>query len=373
MTLPETLTTTAQITHLAEQLAKETIIAVDLEADSMHNYRDKVCLLQVSTDKTTLLIDPLQVDNLDPLRDVLADPAIRKIFHAGDYDLRSLHRDFNLEIDGLFDTMICAQFMGEEKIGLADLLGKYYGVQLDKRFQRADWSKRPLSDEMLHYAAEDTRHLHRLAVLCEDRLTELGRLSWAQEEFQLLEQVRFNENNGPLCLRFKGAGKLERRQLGVLEQLLQWREREAERRDHPPFKILGNQALLAMAYNPPRSVRGLAAIEGMSVRQAERYGRSLLDAIRAGINCPEQELPVFPRTPRRAKDPAADARLVQLKNWRKKKAVALRLDPGVLANNVLLESLARSNPGSPEALSEVSGLKNWQRSEFGEEWLGLLK
>lgn len=187
----EILTTNAQVAELAGLLASETTIAIDLEADSMHNYQEKVCLIQVSTQQRTVLIDPLAATDLSPLRPVLADPAIRKIFHAADYDLRSLKRDFDLEINGLFDTMICAQFLGEERVGLADLLRKFFSVHLDKKFQRADWSQRPLPDEMVRYAAEDTRHLHRLVDIFEERLIAAGRLDWCTEEFALMEQVRF--------------------------------------------------------------------------------------------------------------------------------------------------------------------------------------
>jgi len=372
MTLPEILTTTAQVADLAQQLAAQPAVAFDLEADSMHNYREKVCLLQVSIPDLTVLIDPLQVGDLESLRPVLANPQIRKIFHAGDYDLRCLSRDFGLEVRGLFDTMICAQLLGEEKIGLNDMLTKYFAVSLDKRFQRADWSQRPLPAEMINYAAEDTRHLHRLAALCEERLRQLGRLSWAEEEFALLEQVRFAEPSGPLCLRLKGAGTLDRRQLGVLEQLLLWRETEAERRDRPTYKVMGGHELLAIARVSPASRSALAAVEGLSPRLVERFTPALLAAVQRGLELPEQELPSFPRLPRRVKDPAADARLNQLKAWRKQQAAALRLDPGVLMNNALLEVLAQQRPQQEAELADIAGLKNWQRREFGAELLGLL-
>lgn len=368
----EILTTNAQVAELAELLAAETSIAVDLEADSMHNYQEQVCLLQVSTTTRTVLIDPLAVTDLSSLRPVLANPAIRKIFHAADYDLRSLKRDFDIEIHGLFDTMICAQLLGEPRIGLADLLRKYFSVELDKRFQKADWSQRPLPSEMVRYAAADTSHLHRLVEILEPRLKELGRLSWAEEEFLLMEKVCFANAEGPICLRLKGAGTLERRELGVLEALMQWREKEGCRRNSPVYKVLGNKSLLDLAQLAPRAAQGLRGIEGLSSRQIERYGQALLQAVREGLDVPEQELPKFERQPRRVKDPAAEARLKTLKGWRQKKADALSLDPGVLINNALLEALARTNPHSIAGFAEVDGLKQWQRKEFGQELLDAL-
>jgi ribonuclease D len=364
------LTTPAEVAALATELAREQVIAVDLEADSMHCYKEKVCLLQFSTPQRTLLLDPLAVPDLSPLTPVLADPAVRKIFHAADYDLRCLRRDFGLEVRGLFDTMVACQFLGEEKVGLADVLGKHFGVVLDKQYQRADWALRPLTAGMIAYAAEDTRHLHRLAALLEGRLAEKGRLEWVAEEFALLEQVRFAEAEGPLFLKAKGAAALDRRQLAVLEGLLQWRDAEARRRDRPPFKVIGNAELLALARTQPRDLPGLVGIEGLSPRLVERYGRALLQVVATALEIPESELPVFPRGERRERDPAVERRLARLKEWRQKTAAELAMDPGIVINNAALEEVARRRPHTPEELATVPGLKDWQRRVLGE---GLLR
>ena len=366
------LTTTAEVAALADELRGETVIAVDLEADSMHRYRERVCLIQLSSPQRTVLIDPLPGADLAPLTAIFADLAVRKIFHAADYDLRSLYRDFGLEVRGLFDTMVSAQLLGEEKIGLNDVLGKYFGVTLDTKYQRADWSIRPLTPEMIAYAAEDTRHLHRLMELFETRLTALGRLAWAAEEFALLEGVRFTSGGGPLWLRVKGAGVLSRRQLGVLEELLLWREREAERRDRPPFQVIGNNILLALAQQTPGSAAELAAVAEVAPRLAERYGRDVLAAIQRGRERLDDELPSWPRQLRQERDPAVDARLAALKEWRRAKAVALGIDSGVLINNALLEALARERPLQATAMDAVAGLKNWQRQVLGDELLAVL-
>ncbi len=366
------LTETAEIAAFAVELARFDTIAVDLEADSLHCYREKVCLLQFTTPERTALVDPLAVKDLAPLGPVLADPAIRKLFHAADYDIRCLNRDFDFVVNGLFDTMIACQFLGEEKVGLADVLGKYFSVELDKQYQRADWSLRPLPPAMIRYAAEDTAHLFRLAALLEGKLGEKGRLDWVTEEFRILEQGRFAVNEGPLFLRFKGAAVLRPRQLAILEELLQWRDAEARRGDRPLFKVVGNKPLLALAQAPPQSVQGLAAIEGISPRQADRYGKALLAAIAAGLACPDAELPRYPRGERRVRDPEVDARLAKLKAWRQEKAAVLELDPGVLINNALLEELARRFPRREDELEGVPGLKQWQRRELGGEVLAKL-
>lgn len=370
--MPDTpiLTTTAEVAALAAELARETAIAVDLEADSMHCYQEKVCLLQFSTPSRTVLVDPLAGADLTPLNGVLANGGIRKIFHAADYDIRCLRRDFGIEIHGLFDTMISCQFLGEEKVGLADVLGKYFGVVLDKQFQRADWAQRPLSPGMIRYAAEDTRHLHKLVELLERKLRDKGRLEWVAEEFELLEKVRHNESSGPMFLRLKGAGTLDRRALAVVEELLQWRDGEARRRDCPPFKVLGTEPLLALASRQPQDASALVGIAGLPSRLAERYGRELLSAVAAGLALPEANLPRYPRGERTLRDPEVDARLARLKDWRKAKAAELEIDAGVLINNAALEELARRRPGNSAALAEVPGLKRWQQRELGS---GLLQ
>jgi ribonuclease D len=368
----EILTRDSEIEELAAELLSDAVIGVDLEADALHNYQEKVCLMQFTGSKRTVLVDPLNAD-LAPLGPVLADPAIRKIFHAGDYDLRCLRRDFGFVVNGLFDTMISSQFCGEPKIGLADLLGKYFEVSLDKKYQKADWSLRPLPPEMAHYAAEDTRHLHKLAELLEGKLCELGRLDWVEEECRLMEQVGFAENAGPKCLRFKGAGTLDRRQLALLEELLCWRDEEAERRNCPMFKVMGNKPLLELARLSPETVQAMVGVEGLYPRLIERHGKSLLAALDRGRLVPDDQLPIFPRQARRDKDPEAEKRLKKLKQWRADKASELQLDPGVLINNAMLEAVARLNPRSVIALDGIEAMKNWQKKELGEGLVGSLQ
>jgi len=373
MSLPPILTEPRQLLELARDLEGSRSIAVDLEADSLHVYREKVCLIQLSTETDTVLIDTLACPDLDALKPILADPSVRKIFHAADYDIRSLCRDFGIEIRGLFDTMISSQLLGEEKIGLADMLQKYFGLELDKQFQKADWSMRPLSEGMIRYAAEDTRHLHRLCEILEGQLERKNRLFWAKEEFEILERVRHTESEGPFFLRFKGAGTLSRRELAILEELLIFRDSEARRRDCPMFKVMGNKPLLEMAKSAPLTPQGMVAIEGISARQADRYGRALRAAVEAGQALPEKELPLFPRSPRVVKDPAVEERFELLRNWRKEKAALLELEPGVLINNATLQELARRHPKKEDALVEIPGMRRWQRGVLGEEIIGVLK
>jgi len=366
------LTDSSSVSRLAAEMTKETTIAVDLEADSLHSYQEKVCLLQFSTPTQTVLVDPLAGCDLSPLGALLADGRIRKIFHAADYDIRCLYRDFGFEVRGLFDTMVASQLLGEEKVGLADVLRKHFAIELDKQYQRADWSIRPLTEGMVRYAAEDTRHLHRLVDLLEGMLKEKDRHDWAEEEFSLLEKGRFAPSEGPLFLRAKGAGALDRRQLAILENLLQWRDAEARRRNCPPFKVIGNGSFLEIARTAPRNLQGMVGIEGLSPRHVDRYGRQILAEVATALTLSTDALPVFPRQPRQEKDPEADRCLASLKKWRQTKAAELAIDPGVLINNALLETLARTLPKRSADLEGISGMKRWQRRVLGDDILRIL-
>ncbi len=372
MSLPPILTTTEQIAEFADELSRYPVIAVDLEADSMHNYQEKVCLLQFTTPDRTVLIDPLDGADLSSLQPLFADRKVRKIFHAADYDIRCLARDYAIEIDGLFDTMISSQFLGEAKFGLADVMRKYFAIELDKQYQRADWSKRPLSEPMIHYAAADTTHLHELVDILEAQLVEMGRLEWVQEECRLLEKVRFATHDGAMFLRFKGAGTLNRRQLAVLENLLHWRDAEAQRRDRPLYKVFGSKELLELARAMPETSAQLANVAGVSPRLIDRFGRKLLPAITAALNLSDEVLPTYPRGERRAKDPEIEKRVILLKGWRKSVAAELALDPGVLINNTMLEELARVNPVTDSDLAGIETFKNWQRQVLGDGILQVL-
>jgi ribonuclease D len=202
----------AELEALFARLRGAPLLAVDTEAASFHRFTDRVYLLQISSREETAVVDPLAVENLAPLGQVLADPAVETVFHDADYDLRLLDREYGYHASSLFDTRIAAQLLNEPGVGLAALLEKYLGVRLDKRFQRADWSARPLSPAMLDYAAADTRFLPELRDILRTQLEARGRLAWAQEEFALLHDLHWSPADGePGYLRLKGAKALKAR------------------------------------------------------------------------------------------------------------------------------------------------------------------
>ncbi|WP_041245607.1 ribonuclease D [Geotalea uraniireducens] len=362
------------LNRLVERLNTETTLAFDLEADSLHHYTEKVCLIQVSTNSETALIDPLAPLDLSPLAPILANPAVRKVFHGADYDMRSLYRDFGFEVRNLFDTMIASQFLGEKEVGLAAALKKRFGVELDKKYQKADWSKRPFSPQMIEYAMKDTSLLIKLYLQLEDELRAKGRLAWVEEESEIVSCVRAaSRDNEPLFLRFKGAAKLKPRSLAVLEKLLLFRDERARKRDVPPFRILGNEPLRELAELLPRTAADLTGIPGISQKLIDTYGREILNVVAQGLSIPAEKLPHYPTVQRVIKDRYQEERLKRLKEWREGKGAALGLSVGIIANNSLLEALSEAAPDSLEKLAGIPGLKRWQKQEFGAELLDLLK
>jgi ribonuclease D len=363
-----------ELATLMRRVAREPVVAMDTEAASFHRFVDRIYLIQLTIGRETAIIDPLTVDDVSSLGAVLADPAVEIVFHDADYDLRILDRDYGFRARRLFDTRIAAHLLGEPAVGLAALLEKYLGVTLDKKYQRADWSRRPLPPEMLEYAATDTRYLLALRERLRSELQARGRLAWAEEEFQRLESVHWSpsEANGGTYLRMKGARKLGRRGLAVLRELVPWRETIAAELDRASFRVVSNEALLAMSEAPPRSRAELEKMRGISQRLVSDRGDSLLAVIERGLAVPEKDLPRFPRGERHAPDPAFDQAVERLKGVRNQAAERLGLDPGVLCPKGTLEAVARARPTSASALREIPEVRKWQVEELGGDFLRVL-
>jgi len=360
--------------RLLGDLAHEPLLAVDTEAASFHRFEDRVYLLQISSRGRTAVVDPLAVQSFEQFSALLANPAVEVIFHDADYDLRLLERQYGIRAAHLFDTRVAAQFLNEPGIGLAALLEKYFGVTLNKKYQRADWSARPLSGEMLAYAATDTRHLPALRDELRGQLEARGRLPWVEEEFALLERVAWAPADPaePGYLRLKGAKALKGRELALLRALFDWREATARRLDRASFRILNNEPLFEMARQPPRTLEELQRVRGVGPETIARRGSEILEAVEQALAIAERDLPRLPRLPRRAPDPAADARLERLKAARNAIAQRLDLAPGVTCPNGTLEEIARRAPARLEELEAIPTLRRWQRMEFGRELLAAL-
>lgn len=358
----------------ADLLNQEAVIAVDLEADSMYHYREKVCLIQFSTPSTNILVDPLAVKDLSSLKPVFRNPRITKVLHGADYDIRSLYRDFKIEIKALFDTLIAARFLGLKEFGLAGLLKERLGISLKKKYQKKDWSQRPLPAPMLAYAVHDTCHLLDLADNLKRPLQEMGRLPFVKEECQIQTMVRAQEpDQNPLFLRFSGAGRLDRRSLAVLEGILQFRDQIARKRDVPHFKVMGNSQVMALARQRPLLIEDLRNIKGFSHRQVKQFGPALLKVLKTAVTLPDDQLPVYPRKTLEPVSPLVGERVKRLKKWRDQMGSRMGLDPALICTNAQARSLAVSNPEIPEDIETVLGIKTWQREQFGSDICGVLK
>jgi ribonuclease D len=358
----------------AEELARTRWIAVDLEADSMFHFQEKVCLLQMASPQATYVVDPLELGDLDPIKPLMADARIGKVFHGADYDIRSLYRDFGIRIRNLFDTELASRFLGIRESGLEAVLKSRFDVRLDKKFQRKDWSRRPLPGEMMDYAAGDVAHLLPLAREIQQELKAKRRLGWVQEECEILSGVRPPEDNAaPLFLSFRGAGRLKPGQLAVLEALLQLRRRLAKERDRPLFKVFSNKSMLALALAAPTTPRQIEAVGALSKRQLSMYGPALLNAVKKASSLSPKQRPVYPRKRSPRLPAGVPERVTALKTWRDRKALALDLDPGLVLNKTLIQAIAVAKPRNPKDLAAIADIRRWRCKAFGSELVNLMK
>ena len=366
--------TAAGLEKAVSALEQEKVIAVDMEADSMYHFKEKVCLIQLATEKTSVVVDPLQIKNFAPLSPLFSNPDIKKIFHGADYDVRSLYRDFKIKISNLFDTELACRFLGIKETGLKAVLRMFFEINIDKKYQKKDWSKRPLPEEMIEYASKDVIYLLPLAKILIQKLEEIDRLSWVLEECRNLSKVRpILPNEEPLFLKFKGAGRLKSRSLAVLEALLQYRKSVAEKKDKPLFKIIGNDSILKIATARPVTLRRLRGVNALSGRQISMYGKDLIKVVAGALKTTERELPVYPRKTVSAMPSEVLKRITLLKSWRDLKARALDMDSGILCNNALVTAIAVKNPENKKSMGTIKEMKNWQKTAFGREIITVLK
>jgi ribonuclease D len=362
-----------QVDRFLKEISAVKELALDTEGASFHRFLDRIYLLQLSTREHSAIIDPLPIGSPAGLGELLQNKSVEVVFHDADYDLRLLHQDYGWHVTNIFDTRIASQLLGIKSFGLAALLEQFFDVKLDKKHQRADWSMRPLTPDMLEYAAQDTRYLLQLKDHMKGELTRRGRLHWAQEEFARIEGTRWEaEESMEGFLRLKGARDLSRPELAVLREVANWRDTVAAQLDRATFRVMGNEVLFELARRVPKSVAELSAIKGMPKGMIERGGADIVAAVRRGSEVPEAELPKFPRGQRWNKDRDFDARVARLKAVRDAAATRLDLDPGVLCSRERLENIARSGAKSVEELASVPDLRRWQIEEMGAGFISAL-
>ncbi len=368
------LDTPEQVELFLDDISGVREIALDTEGASFHRFIDRIYLLQITTRERSAVIDPIPIGAPARLGEILEDPAVEVVFHDADYDLRLLHQDYGWHARNIFDTRIAAQLLGIKSFGLAALLEDFFGVKLDKKHQRADWSLRPLTQGMLDYAAQDTRHLLDLRDELRSRLEKLGRLEWAREEFERLEGTKWEpEDDAQDFLKIKGARDLSRRDLALLRELVPWRDSVARELDRATFRVMGNEVLLDIARTAPRDAKQLSGLKGMPRGILERGGAAILSAVTRGLEVAEEHLPKFPRAAKWEREEDFEAKVTKLKAVRDAAATRLSLDPGVLCSRERLEAIVRKKPDRVKDLEDVPGLRRWQIAEMGEEFVEVLR
>ncbi len=365
---PVWVDTTEKLDRMVQDLVAQPRIAVDTESNSLHAFREKVCLLQFTSSQVDYIVDPLAINDLRILAPVFSNSNIEKVFHAAEYDLICLHRDFGFSFSNLFDTMHAARVLGYPAVGLDKLLGDKFQIKLDKRHQKADWAARPLTDEQVHYARLDTHYLFDLRDELEKELHEKERLDFAREDFERACRVEEGKSrsNGASWERFSGRKDLSLRELTVVAHLCQWRDREAERLDRPPYKVMMDDVLISLAKNPPEAKVDLSAA-GLSEKQIRLWGGMILSAVRNGASAPLVE--------RKQVEPRNDAvlrRLEKLKVWRKKVGMSMQVESDIILPKPYLAILSETPPNDMAELKSLMKDSPARFDKFGGQILKTL-
>ena len=365
----------ASLAAYMEKLSRCPVVAVDTESNSLYHYIERVSLIQVTgreADGTChhAIIDPFADLDVSPLGPIMADPEVVTIFHGADFDVVSLKRDYGFSFAGVYDTMIAARAAGVERFGLADLVRGYFGVELNKKYQKHDWAARPIIQEALDYAHLDTRYLPEIMDRLRGEVAAKGRCDMVDEECELVADRTWAPRapEGELFLLIKGANKLQPDALKVLRELFAWREGVARKRDVPSFKVVGNDLLLAIAQAAPDDAQGLEALGGKRHRMMRRYGPRILDAIAEG-KVSEQPIPKLSvrgnsggRGPRFTKED--DALFKFLRDWRNRQAKEEGVEPAVVVNNTVLQEVAALRPEAPERVAQAPSIRRWQLKRY---------
>jgi len=375
MPLPLWIRTPEALEMLARELEGAGALAIDTEADSLHHYPGKLCLVQVADARGRgHLVDPLALRDLSRLGPALAAPGTLKVLHAADNDLAYLKRLYGVTVASLFDTAVAARFLGAPALGLEGLLTQYLGVTAVKSRQKDDWSRRPLTPEQEAYALDDVLHLIPLRERLLEALHAIGRAQWVEEECAGLAALVVPEKpaDPDAYMKLKGARELDARGLGVLSELHAAREALALRLDRPPFMIVGNESLVALAARRPQDAEGILAVPGCTPPVVRRAGPALLEAIARGLALPDADLPVYRPTPRPHVSAVERRRGEALREWRTKASKEIGLEPGVLFPQRLIDRLAAAPPADLAALRQVEGVRDWRVGLFGADLLKAL-
>src|SRR5215217_7682370 len=349
-------------------LTSQPRLAVDTESNSLHAYREQVCLIQFTTPSKDYVIDPLALHDLSALGPIFSNPNIEKIFHAAEYDLICLRRDFKFQFSNLFDTMHAARVLGYQFVGLDNLLAEKFHFEMDKRHQKADWAVRPLTPAQLDYARLDTHFLFDLRDVLEAELREKDRLQIALEDFARAckAEIQKEKLNGASWRRFSTRKDISPRELTVLSELCISRDRIAERMNRPVFKVIADALLIDIARRLPEKDVDLAGL-GLSPKQIRLWGSEILEAVKRGTVAPLVEREQV----KRPSDKTLK-RLERLKNWRKKVAQDLGVESDIVLPKTYLNSLAENPPKSLQELEATLHDSPTRFRKYGEQLFRLV-
>ncbi len=354
---------------MVDYLMQQPIIAVDTESNSLYVYKEQVCLIQISSPTKDYLIDPLALEDLSSLGKLFASKSIQKVFHAAEYDLICLKRDFKFEIANIFDTMVAGRTLGYQSIGLAAMLERAFGVQVDKRYQRANWGQRPLKAEMIAYACQDSHYLIPLREILIRELEEQDRMALVEEDCKrLCTNAVASENHTAGFWRIRGASDLRPKQLSALRAVYDFRESMAQAANRPPFKVMSNQALMEVAQTLPKYIEELNLLPSLSKNQVRRYGKDLLQAVKRSKSAP----PV-PRKHNNWLGNAVLARRDNLSEWRKRAGRRVGVQSNVVLPRDVMNQIADENPKSPKELSAIMRDVPYRFKHYGKDILKVLQ
>jgi ribonuclease D len=361
---PVMITHQQALMKMANRLADEPILAVDTESNSLYAYQERVCLIQFSTPQEDFLVDPLALGDLSPLEPLFADPQIEKVFHAAEYDLITLKRDFKFDFINLFDTMVAARILGWEEIGLGSILKVEFDVGLNKRYQRANWGKRPIPPEMMDYARLDTHYLIPLRYRMKSELKSTGRWPLAEEDFARLRHVNGRDPHDvpEPCWRVRGAYDLTPQQAAVLLKLCYYRTEVAKKINRPVFKVIGDKSLMKIAEACPRTEATLQEISALSQKQYQRHAQGLVKAVNEGLAAK----PAYPpRSPR--PDDEFLARVDVLRSWRKSIGKEMQVKSDVILPRDVMNMIAARDPADEQDLADIMAEVPWRLERFGDQ------
>ncbi|MEA3327598.1 MAG: HRDC domain-containing protein [Chloroflexota bacterium] len=351
-----------ELRDVIDELSAQDILAIDTESNSLYAYQEQVCLIQFSTREKDILIDALVLPDLSLIGPIFNSNKIMKVFHAAEYDLICLFRDYGFQFNFLFDTMIAARTLGYQKVGLGSLLRKYFSIQMDKKYQRANWGKRPLKPEMLEYARLDSRYLIPLAEHLERELRDHERWELALEDFtRLTQNIEVTTGTSEEDFwKLRGARDLTPQQAAILKSVYRFRKSIAEKQNRPPFRVFSQQAMVEIAKNTPKSQSCLAKLPSLNIRQVNRYGKGLIQAVTKGKNAP----PEYPPHHKRLQDTVMD-RIDSLREWRKMTGCDLGVPSDVILPRDVLNRIAYKAPMNLDELAAQMQDVPYRFNHFG--------